>query len=151
MKDLKCPSCGENLGMDSATAKYSMKVIDCPQCYCRIEIDATKEPAECPLCGKVIDVKRELAKKNLISDTGISVIKYEGDNETFVWKHPIEDFNYGSQLIVHESQEAVFFLNGQALDSFGPGIHTLETDSLPVLKKIYHLPAGKSEMFHAEV
>ena len=37
------------------------------------------------------------------------IIKYEGDNNTFIWKHPIEDFNYGSQLIVHESQEAVFF------------------------------------------
>lgn len=36
------------------------------------------------------------------------IIKYEGDNTTFVWKHPCEDFNTGSQLIVHESQEAVF-------------------------------------------
>ena len=43
-----------------------------------------------------------------------SIIKYEGDNETLVWKHPIEDFNLGSQLIVHESQEAVFFKDGQA-------------------------------------
>ena len=39
----------------------------------------------------------------------IDVIKYEGDNRTFIWKHPCEDFNLGSQLIVHESQEAVFF------------------------------------------
>lgn len=42
----------------------------------------------------------------------ISIIKYEGDNSTFVWKHPKEDFSTASQLIVHESQEAVFFLNG---------------------------------------
>lgn len=51
----------------------------------------------------------------------IDVIKYEGDNTTFVWKHPREDFSTSSQLIVHETQEAVFFLNGQALDLFGPG------------------------------
>ena len=38
----------------------------------------------------------------------IDVIKYEGDNNTFVYKHPTEDFNSGAQLIVHESQEAVF-------------------------------------------
>ena len=44
------------------------------------------------------------------------VIKYEGDNSTFVWKHPSEDFNSLTQLIVHESQEAIFFMNGQALD-----------------------------------
>ena len=144
MNNLMCPSCGERLGWESATAKYSMREIDCPQCYCRIEIDETKEREKCPVCGKVIDVKGEMAKSKLVSDTGISVIKYEGDNETFVWKHPIEDFNYGSQLIVHESQEAVFFLNGQALDSFGPGMHTLETDNLPVLKKfIICLPVSR--------
>ena len=40
------------------------------------------------------------------------IIKYEGDNNTFVWKHPCEDFNTTTQLIVHESQEAIFFLNG---------------------------------------
>ena len=54
------------------------------------------------------------------------VIKYEGDNSTFVWKHPCEDFNCLSQLIVHENQEAVFFMNGQALDLFGPGRYTLK-------------------------
>lgn len=30
-----------------------------------------------------------------------AVIKYEGDNTTFVWKHPKEDFNTNSRLIVH--------------------------------------------------
>ena len=49
------------------------------------------------------------------------IIKYEGDNSTFIWKHPSEDFNNLTQLIVHESQEAIFFMNGQALDLFGPG------------------------------
>ena len=39
-----------------------------------------------------------------------SVIEYEGDNSTFIWKHPCENFNTSSQLIVHESQEAIFFL-----------------------------------------
>ena len=44
------------------------------------------------------------------------VIIYDGDNSAFVWKHPDEDFNSMTQLIVHESQEAVFFMNGEALD-----------------------------------
>ena len=44
------------------------------------------------------------------------VIKYEGDNDILIYKHPAEDFNTLSQLIVHESQEAVFFSDGQALD-----------------------------------
>ena len=79
------------------------------------------------------------------------VIKYEGDNRTFIWKHPAEDFNTGSQLIVHESQEAIFFLNGQALDSFGPGRHELETPSLPLLNGIAKLPTGGASPFHSEV
>ena len=38
------------------------------------------------------------------------IIKYEGDNSTFIWKHPCEDFNALTQPIVHESQEAVFLV-----------------------------------------
>lgn len=79
------------------------------------------------------------------------VIKYEGDNSTFVWKHPIEDFNTGSQLIVHESQEALFFKNGLALDLFGPGRHTLATQNLPLIGKLISLPTGGQTPFHCEV
>ena len=63
------------------------------------------------------------------------IIKYEGDNSTFIWKHPCEDFNYLTQLIVHESQEAIFFMNGQALDMFGAGRYTLETQNIPLIGK----------------
>lgn len=79
------------------------------------------------------------------------LIKYEGDNNTFVWKSPIEDFNTGTQLIVHDSQEAVFFMNGQALDLFGGGVHTLETQNLPFLNRLLNLPTGGQTPFHCEV
>ena len=79
------------------------------------------------------------------------IIKYEGDNETFIWKSPVEDFNTGSQLIVHESQEAVFFLNGQALDLFGPGRHTLETQNIPVVRRFLSKPTDDLTPFHCEV
>lgn len=79
------------------------------------------------------------------------IIKYEGDNTTFVWKHPCEDFNMGSQLIVHESQEAVFFMNGQALDLFGSGRYTLETQNIPILRKAMNMPTGGMTPFHCEV
>ncbi|MBQ3015838.1 MAG: SPFH domain-containing protein [Clostridia bacterium] len=79
------------------------------------------------------------------------VIKYEGDNSTFVWKHPCEDFNTGTQLIVHESQEALFFMNGQALDLFGAGRHTLETENLPLLTRLFDKLTGKEKAFHCEV
>lgn len=79
------------------------------------------------------------------------IIKYEGDNSTFVWKHPCEDFNTTSQLIVHESQEAILFLNGQALDLFGPGRHTLETQNIPLLRRVINIPTGGESAFHCEI
>ncbi|MDO4492744.1 MAG: SPFH domain-containing protein [Clostridia bacterium] len=79
------------------------------------------------------------------------VIKYEGDNSTFVWKHPAEDFNTNSQLIVHESQEAIFFLNGQPRDLFGSGKYTLETANIPLLRRFINIPTGGVSAFHCEV
>lgn len=79
------------------------------------------------------------------------VIKYEGDNSTFIWKHPSEDFNSLTQLIVHESQEAIFFMNGQALDLFGPGRYTLETQNIPKIGKVLNRATGDKSPFHCEV
>ena len=79
------------------------------------------------------------------------IIKYEGDNSTFIWKHPVEDFNSLTQLIVHESQEAIFFLNGQALDLFGPGRHTLETQNVPKIGKVLNRVTDGETPFHCEV
>lgn len=79
------------------------------------------------------------------------VIKYEGDNSTFIWKHPCEDFNSLTQLIVHESQEAIFFMNGQALDLFGAGRYTLETQNIPKLGKLLNRATGDETPFHCEV
>ena len=79
------------------------------------------------------------------------IIKYEGDNSTFIWKHPSEDFNSLTQLIVHESQEAIFFMNGQALDLFGAGRYTLETQNIPKIGKILNRVTGDQTPFHCEV
>ena len=79
------------------------------------------------------------------------IIKYEGDNSTFIWKHPSEDFNSLTQLVVHESQEAIFFLNGQALDLFGPGRYTLETQNIPKIGAALSRAAGDKTPFHCEV
>ena len=79
------------------------------------------------------------------------IIKYEGDNTTFVWKHPCEDFNSLTQLIVHESQEAIFFMNGEALDLFGAGRYTLETQNVPLVGKALKRTTGGDSPFHCEV
>ncbi|MGH2524643.1 MAG: SPFH domain-containing protein, partial [Anaerolineales bacterium] len=43
------------------------------------------------------------------------------------------NFRIGSQVIVRESQNAVFFRDGRALDTFGPGRHIISTGNIPVL------------------
>jgi excisionase family DNA binding protein len=45
----------------------------------------------------------------------------------------IGDYRIGSQLIVREAQRAVFFRDGNALDVFGPGRHTITTANIPLL------------------
>lgn len=85
-------------------------------------------------------------------DKVTEIIKYEGNNKTFVWKYPDEDFNNLTQLIVHESQEAIFFMNGQALDVFSnPGRYTLETENIPLLSKCFKRVTGDTTPFHCEV
>ncbi len=151
MKDKRCPKCGEPVTAFTATAEYKMVTLTCPQCSCRVEVDKTKPLAVCPICDEQFDVQKEIAKDNAVKSGGISTIKYEGDNSTFIWKHPIEDFNFGSQLIVHENQLAIFLLGGEALDTFGPGRHTLQTENIPHLNKVYNNVTNNVNPFHAEV
>jgi membrane protease subunit (stomatin/prohibitin family) len=61
------------------------------------------------------------------------------------------EIKYGAQLIVRESQSAVFFYNGKAYDAFAAGRHTLETANIPILTKILSLPWGFKSPLRAEV
>ena len=78
------------------------------------------------------------------------LVKYEGDNSTFIWKYPSEDFNCMTELVVHESQEAIFFANGQAADTFGPGRYKLESKNIPILTNLINIVTGVS-VFHCEI
>ncbi len=84
----------------------------------------------------------------------IDRIKYDGYEDGSPWlvyKCPSEEFVLGSQLIVNQGQEALFFKGGAAADLFGPGTHTLQTGNLPILKKLVNLPFGGKTPFAAEV
>ena len=84
----------------------------------------------------------------------IDRIKYDGPQNGEPWlvyKYPSEEFVLGSQLIVNQGQEALFFKGGKALDLFGAGTHTLQTGNLPVLNKLVNLPFGGKTPFSAEI
>jgi len=62
------------------------------------------------------------------------------------------NFRFGSQLIVRESQTAVFFRDGNALDTFGPGRHTITTANVPLLTNLLQRTLfGNQTVFPAEV
>lgn len=81
----------------------------------------------------------------------VEVVKYNGNPDVFAWKYPSEELGTWTQLIVNESQEAVLFKGGKALDLFESGRHTLETANIPLLNKIINLPFGGRSPFTAEV
>ena len=61
------------------------------------------------------------------------------------------DFRLGSQVIVRESQSAVFFRDGKALDVFGPGRHTITTANIPLLINLLGKAFDGRSPFTAEV
>lgn len=81
----------------------------------------------------------------------IDVIKYDGTPNIFAWKYPSDELGTWTQLIVNESQEAVLFIEGKALDVFSPGRHVLDTANIPILSALMKLPFGGKTPFTAEV
>lgn len=65
------------------------------------------------------------------------VVEYPSEmKDELVHRFPeqgVADLRIGSQVIVREAQRAVFFRDGRALDSFGPGRHTITTANIPLL------------------
>ena len=74
-------------------------------------------------------------KKNLLK-----VIAWtETDTDTIVYKFPVPDryeIMKGSQLVVRESQAAIFVTEGQIADVFTAGTWELSPDNVPVLSKL---------------
>ena len=63
----------------------------------------------------------------------------------------VADLRMGSQVIVRESQRAVFMRDGRALDSFGPGRHTITTANIPLLIDLIGKAFNDRTPFTAEV
>ena len=102
----------------------------------------------------------------------IDVLKYDGPNNVLVWKwrprtlgtrreeldsnqrdYDIrqEELRFGTQLVVNQSQQAVFVKDGRVVGIFEAGRYTLSAKNLPVIQKIIGLPFGSESPFKAEV
>jgi membrane protease subunit (stomatin/prohibitin family) len=88
--------------------------------------------------ARIIDVVQ------FLDDTGQEIIHREPEGGP-------GDFRIGSQVIVRESQTAVFFRDGKSLDVFGPGRHTITTQNVPLLASIIGLATMGKSPFPVEV
>jgi membrane protease subunit (stomatin/prohibitin family) len=79
---------------------------------------------------------------------------FDPTGEIIVTKEPQDssaELRLGSQLIVQESQQAIFYRDGKALDAFSAGRHTLTTLNLPLLGSLIGAPFGGESPFRTYV
>ncbi|GAA3193520.1 SPFH domain-containing protein [Dactylosporangium siamense] len=84
----------------------------------------------------------------------VDIIEWLDDSrDTIVWRFPRfqNEIKMGAQLIVRESQTAVFVNEGQVADVFKPGTHTLTTQNLPILSTLKGWKYGFESPWKAEV
>lgn len=82
-----------------------------------------------------------------------NVVRFDGlkSRDWLIYKFPSDSLVLGSQLIVQEGQIAIFVKNGAVCDIFYPGVYTLNTLNLPILKSLINLPFGGQTPFSAEI
>src|SRR5881227_4082068 len=84
----------------------------------------------------------------------IEVIEWLDDSsDTMMYRFPVRDqeIKNGAQLIVRESQAAVFVHEGQIADVFGPGRYSVDGGNTPILSKLGAWKFGFNSPFKAEV
>lgn len=84
----------------------------------------------------------------------IDIIEWTDDSsDTMVYRFPRyqNEIKYGAQLIVRESQTAVFVNEGKAADAYQPGRHELTTQNMPILTTLKGWKYGFNSPFKAEV
>src|SRR5438270_13928982 len=84
----------------------------------------------------------------------IEVLEWLDDSsDTMLYRFPVRDqeIKNGAQLIVRESQAAVFVHEGQIADVFGPGRYSVEGGNTPILSKLGAWKTGFNSPIKSEV
>lgn len=95
--------------------------------------------------GRDLKEKTPDSRKHLLN-----VIKNEGPEELLIWRHPVEDFNTHSTLIVMPGETAVFVKSGM-LQTFPDGTHSLDSKNYPVISSWKNVLSGGVSSFSCRV
>ena len=88
-----CPVCHGKI--NTSADKFVLIKITCPSCACEVMVDKNATNHTCSLCGTKFDVQKRIAQEEVKKNGAVSIIKWEANNDIFVWKHPQEDFYTG--------------------------------------------------------
>lgn len=80
-----------------------------------------------------------------------SVIKNDRPLDEIIWKSPIEDFNNNTQVIVMESEEALFVKDGIVVETLEGGKHTLNTENYPFIRKLQRMVTDGVSPYSAQI
>ena len=111
-----CPLCHKKI--NTVAEKFAFVELICPNCSSKQKVNKNNATHVCSICGHEADVKKWISHTKLKESGNASVIKWDGSEDLLIFKHPIEEFNKGSQLIVKQGQEALLVCDGVAIGDF---------------------------------
>jgi membrane protease subunit (stomatin/prohibitin family) len=92
--------------------------------------------------------------KGFLKKQFIDVIHYtEAEDGILATRYPMQDMEIqnGAKLTVRESQAALFVNEGRAADAFGPGLYTLNTQTLPIMTNLMNWDKMFQSPFKSDV
>ena len=96
--------------------------------------------------------KKENSKEEKKGMELYSVIKNDRPlDDLLVWKCEKEDFNNNSQIIVMESEEALFVKDGIVVGTITAGKHTLNTENFPFINGLRKMVTGGESPFNCKI
>ena len=87
----------------------------------------------------------------------VDVIKSTGNSQgnmaadALIWRHPAEDFNTNSSLVVMPGEVAIFVNNGNIEQVFEPNTYRLSTQNYPFISRLRNSFSGGISAFHCVV
>lgn len=121
-----CPMCHKPI--NTVESKIAFVQVKCPECATMMKVNKKSFSHTCTICGKTFDTTKLLAQVKLQESGTASVVSWEGSQDVIIYKHPIESFNAGSQLIVKQGQEAIVMNDGVVAGVYGAGRHIINAN-----------------------